>query len=117
MIVMDRIGYDYTLLINMENKEKLTELYGIIRKNLEQLHQAGYVHGDIRDANIMVSRKPADKLFFLLDFDWAGKIREITYPMNIFHSKDLWRPKGAVDGELIKAEHDMQMLAHMFGML
>ena len=117
MVVMDRIGRNFILLSSIENKEEYVHLYDIIGEKLKQLHQGGLVHGDVRDANIMVSQIPADKTFFLLDFDWGGKIDEhVRYPMNVFHSKDLWRPKNAVDGKPILAEHDIQMLAHMFGM-
>jgi hypothetical protein len=53
--------------------------------------------------------------FMLLDFDWAGKIGEAKYPMNVYAGPDLWRPDGVHDGELIKAEHDLQMLNALFG--
>jgi tRNA A-37 threonylcarbamoyl transferase component Bud32 len=42
-------------------------------RNRVALHQAGYVQGDIRDANIMV-RKDGSLGFMLIDFDWAGEI-------------------------------------------
>ncbi|KIJ63840.1 hypothetical protein HYDPIDRAFT_67875, partial [Hydnomerulius pinastri MD-312] len=53
-----------------------------IRATLTRLHQKGYVHGDVRDTNIMVSRSNKAK-FMLVDFDWAGKIGEVRYPMNV----------------------------------
>ena len=112
MVVMDKIDGDYTSLsaatITMRG-----HLYNLIKKKLEGLHQSGMVHGDIRDANIMV-QKAANDNFMLLDFDWAGKIGEVRYPMNV-NRTDLWRPDDAIDGELIKADHDMMMLDDMFG--
>jgi hypothetical protein len=48
--------------------------------------------------------------FKLVDFDWSGKIGEIRYPMNVFRGDSLWRPDGAEDGQLVLAEHDIQML-------
>ena len=53
--------------------------------------------------------------FMLLDFDWAGKIGEAKYPMNVYVGPDLWRPNEVCDGELIRAEHDLQMLNALFG--
>ncbi|KAG2125665.1 hypothetical protein DEU56DRAFT_715527, partial [Suillus clintonianus] len=76
---------------------------------LQSLHQEGYVHGDIRDMNVMVKRDRSTG-FKLVDFDWSGKIGEIRYPMNVYRGGRLWRPDGADDGQLILAEHDVQML-------
>ena len=45
----------------------------------------------------------------LVDFDWAGKEGEVHYPMNVNRS-DIKRPDGARDGQLIKKEHDLEML-------
>jgi hypothetical protein len=66
------------------------------------------VHGDIREANIMVSK---DRIrFMFVDFDWAGKIGEARYPMHV-NTVDLpVRPDGPLDGELILAEHDKEMI-------
>ena len=76
------------------------------------LHQAGYVHGDIRATNIMV-KKSGEKGMMLLDFDWAGAIGEIQYPMNV-NITDIRRPEGAIDKQLVLAEHDMAMIVYMF---
>lgn len=112
MVVMDKIDDDYTPL-STASMTMRGHLYDLIKKKLEELHQSGMVHGDIRDANIMVQTTANDN-FMLLDFDWAGKIGEVKYPMNV-NRTDLWRPDDAVDGELIKADHDMMMLDDMFG--
>jgi hypothetical protein len=73
------------------------------------LHQTGYVHGDLCDTNIMV-RKNGQSGFMLVDFDWVGKIGEVCYPMNVNTNPALGCPAGAYDGEVIKANHDMDML-------
>ncbi|KAG1887287.1 hypothetical protein F4604DRAFT_1675279 [Suillus subluteus] len=94
-------------------------LYGLdylpdeIAQKLEYLHQNGLVHGDIRDINIMV-KKDGSSGIKLVDFDWSGKIGEIRYPMNVYRGEHLWRPDGAEDGQLIMAEHDVQMLRAIF---
>jgi len=58
-------------------------------------------------------RKDGKPGFMLLDFDWSGLVGEARYPMNVFKSKDIWRPEAASDGELIKPEHDLAMLSHL----
>ena len=79
-----------------------------IRALLLTLHQSGYVHGDIRSSNILVRDSEGD--FMLLDFDWAGWIGEVRYPMNLNRSEGLWQPDGAHNGTLILADHDIEML-------
>ena len=52
------------------------------RKHLRLLYQRGYVHGDIRDTDIMVPR--SDKMkFMMVNFEWARKNGEVRYPMNV----------------------------------
>jgi hypothetical protein len=109
MVVMDAIDDDYRELHELPNEPSVLD--GITEKIIS-LHQAGFVHGDIRDTNIMV-RKDGETGFMLVDFDWAGEIGMVRYPMNVNRGDDLWRPDGAQDGELITANHDMQMLEHM----
>jgi serine/threonine protein kinase len=83
-------------------KERLNDVLG-------QMHQQGFVHGDIRNVNVMITNDPILAVM-LVDFDWAGRIGEARYPMNV-NREYVYRPEGAVDNELILAEHDMSMLA------
>jgi hypothetical protein len=50
----------------------------------------------------------------LFDFDWAGEIGNVRYPINVNRGPQLERPDGAYDGALIMAEHDIEMLNLMF---
>ncbi|KAF8836162.1 hypothetical protein BDN67DRAFT_998492 [Paxillus ammoniavirescens] len=93
MVVMDAVSKGYVQLASSSlSASALTS----IRKKLKDLHNGGFVHGDIRDTNIM---------FMIIDFDWAGKINEVRYPPYV-NREDIWRPDGAIDGELILTEHD-----------
>jgi len=83
-----------------------------IRERLVELHLANFVHGDVRDVNIMI-RKDGKSGFMLIDFDWSGAIGEVRYPINI-NRVDFWRPDDVSDGMPIKSEHDMAMLDHIF---
>jgi serine/threonine protein kinase len=108
MVVMDVVSNDLS-----DFESQTLALLSQMTDKLVRLHQAGYVHGDVRDVNTMVKEDGSG--FMLLDFDGAGKIGEAKYPMNVYAGPDLWRPEVAYDGELIKAEHDLQMLNSLFG--
>ncbi|KAH7907994.1 hypothetical protein BJ138DRAFT_1103866 [Hygrophoropsis aurantiaca] len=73
-------------------------LINAINDKLVKMHEAGYVHGDVRDANIMVSKNDEDEAcFMLINFSGAGKIGEARYRYRIpSEEDDVWRPDGAV---------------------
>jgi serine/threonine protein kinase len=87
-----------------------------VRRVVGVLHAGGFVHGDIRDVNLMVRRKWSDadnpKNVLLVDFDWAGPEEDARYPPNVNYV-DISRPDGAKDGELITQEHDQTMVDKM----
>ena len=108
MVVMDFVDGTYELLEDSPFKLSFSTEVG---EKLASLHQAGYVHGDIRATNIMV-KKNGEQGIMLLDCDWAGVIGEIRYPMNV-NVTDVRRPEGAIDKQLILAKHDMAMISYM----
>jgi serine/threonine protein kinase len=109
MVVMDRVDGNHSPLKESDLNDVM---HGLIADAVTSLHQAGYVHGDLRPSNIV--RRNDGGGFLLLDFDWAGKIGEVLYPMNVNRAPDLWRPEEARDGQYIRAEHDIAMLNNMF---
>jgi serine/threonine protein kinase len=108
MVVMDAMS-DFCLFWERPS----ATLYEPLKEKVVALHQRGYVHGDLRDTNLMV-RKNGKPGLVLIDFDWAGEIGKVRYPMNVNRGPDLKRPDGVYDGELITAEHDIDMLNIMF---
>lgn len=108
MVVMDYLDDAYH---NLTYSRTMASFEPVIRDAVTKLHQAGFVHGDIRDINIMV--KEGSSGIMLVDFDWAGVIGEVRYPMNV-ENRAIRRPAGAEDGELIMAEHDIMMVDFMF---
>jgi serine/threonine protein kinase len=110
MVVMDFIDDD--LYHDLSDSSDKASFEQEIRESVTHLHQAGFVHGDIRDTNIMVKRSGSPGIM-LLDFDWAGEIGRVRYPMNV-NNVDIKRPEGAHDNELIKPEHDIFMIDSMF---
>jgi hypothetical protein len=110
MVVMEMIGEDYCHLMDfLTPYSHFDDIIG----NLTSLHQANYVHGDVRNTNIMV-KKDGNQGFKLVDFDWSGRIGEIRYPMNVYQGQHIWRPREAEDGQPIKADHDIEMLKAMY---
>ena len=111
MVVMDYIG-DLFMSCNDTQPGLATGLQDLILEEMKLLHQAGYVHGDLHDTNLMV-RQDGQLDFMVVDFDWAGKIDETYYPMNVNTGPNLWWPAGAHDGEIIKADHDIDIIKHL----
>ena len=66
MVIMDALDKEYTFfdksILPAGTQER-------IRERLVELHQANFVHGDVRDVNIMV-RQDRKLGFMLVDFDW-----------------------------------------------
>jgi hypothetical protein len=84
-----------------------------IMEVVQILHSGGFVHGDIRGPNLMVSRTDAgiiDKVM-LVDFDWAGLDGEVQYPAHINPEN---RPIGVSDGHTMEQKHDLQMVDYIF---
>ena len=111
MVVMEHLGNDYLQFqLDLVDEASLHKF----KENIVSLHQAGYVHGDIRCTNTMVSKIGKGPIK-LVDFDWAGETEIVRYPSNVRSGDDLWRPSGATDNELITVAHDIAMLDEMLG--
>ena len=95
MVVMEDISSEYQSADF--DRHLLVSLSDQIKSKITLFHQAHFVHGDLRDTNVMV-RKDREPGFLLVDFDWAGKIEEVRYPINV-NQMDFYRPVGASDGE------------------
>ena len=85
-----------------------SEVLGQVEDCVTMLHQNGYVHGDLRENNILVvssegSGTPSKAV--LVDFDWAGRSGEDRYPLFMNHSEVTW-PDGAEDGSVLEEAHD-----------
>ncbi|KAF8833879.1 hypothetical protein BDN67DRAFT_916066, partial [Paxillus ammoniavirescens] len=110
LVVMDKlVGYKLLAdLCDSPDSHPPESVFEAISDQLKHLHLGGFVHGDIRDTNIML-KEDDQKQFMIIDFDWAGKTGEVRYPPYV-NGTDIWRPEGAHDGELIQAGHDDAML-------
>ena len=81
---------------------------------LEELHNNGYVHGDIRAYNMVLNYEDANNpKGWLIDFDFGGRINERPkYPSGYVHSLDdgfrLGKP-----GKAIEDDHDWYALGQI----
>ncbi|CCM06242.1 uncharacterized protein FIBRA_08491 [Fibroporia radiculosa] len=115
MVVMDAVdGDSYKLVFDLELR--LADLHAAIWEKLKEFHGRGFVHGDIRDANLMARTSPVagESAFMLLDFDWAGRAGEARHPKNLYKGWSLWRPSRVGGGGLILADDDLEMLDGYF---
>ncbi|KAF9471860.1 hypothetical protein BDN70DRAFT_819476 [Pholiota conissans] len=94
MVVMRDLRADYVNLYDfcsdkpdwtLEPKHNARDLLSSkIEDCLKQLHRAGFVHGDVRHGNILVKTTGFDDgSFVMVDFDFAGKIGEVRYPLDL----------------------------------
>ena len=71
-------------------------------------HQEGFVHGDLRPANIIYK---GDQVF-LIGFDWAGKAGEASYPIDLDHlNPDLLKGRKSSD-KVIIVDDDHRVLTN-----
>ncbi|KAF8885864.1 hypothetical protein CPB84DRAFT_1554516 [Gymnopilus junonius] len=125
MVVMDDVSEEYVnlrdlirgggdLVTSEEHLGTRDSLSDKIRQCLQQLHQAGFVHGDVRNTNIMVKRGGFnDGSFLLVDYDSCGKIKQARYPLTL-NITTVERPEGAIGGALMEVEHDLEMLDNIW---
>ncbi|KAG6900734.1 hypothetical protein C0993_003760 [Termitomyces sp. T159_Od127] len=117
-IVMDKL--DYPTLFDLQgkevmSKEKRDKIRNKVRGIVQELHEGGFVHGDVRDINVLVdpgSLQSADVMVFLIDFDWAGAAGIARYPYDV-NTEMVRRPEGVEGGGLILLEHDLEMVNYL----
>jgi serine/threonine protein kinase len=84
-----------------------------LRMAVRTLHDAGFVHGDLREPNALVTDDGDIKI---VDFDWYGEDGEALYPADINLGQGVgWDPDVARGG-LIKKEHDRTMFCRLTGL-
>ncbi|KAI0289256.1 hypothetical protein BC826DRAFT_1107124 [Russula brevipes] len=116
-IIMDQSKYKvlYSLELSAADKEKVSCK---VKVAVETLHQGGFVHGDLRDTNILVdleslTSESGDVAIHILDFDTAGRTGEAKYPL-LVNTSTVRRPVDVKGGELITEKHDIEMLSYLF---
>ena len=90
------------------------EAYKSVKAALDTLYKGpgdgvNYVHGDFRNVNVLMNDKYEVRI---VDFDWAGRDSEVTYPVPLNHNIN-W-PDLAKMGHPILHEHDEFFLDKYF---
>lgn len=116
MVVMEKLDPNlYRTFYNRRsefNSTQYGEIQNALRSCVVDLHKADMVHGDIRGCNFLIHKDDLTDIK-LIDFDWAGEVGIVRYPMNVGHI-DIARPDDARDGQLVTKEHDLQMITFLF---
>lgn len=110
VVVMDKVE---GLCINdyiRENVDRVEELRHQCMNILQVLNDKKYVHGDLRDVNLLVDSCHQVKV---IDFEWAGVEGEAFYPFFLNHVNLEW-PEGASDGQKILRKHDKYWVSKLF---
>ncbi|KAJ6618795.1 hypothetical protein B0H10DRAFT_2164039 [Mycena sp. CBHHK59/15] len=103
MIVMDYV--DGKTVAQLQHTELPANFAEQVTSILSILHVGGFVYGDLRPPNIMVTKEKKVKL---IDFDWAGKAGDAKYPIHLA-TNIIW-PAGVEALCNIERDHDLQML-------
>jgi len=114
-VVMDRSNYQVLYGLRLSKAER-AKVKRKVTSIVETLHGGGFVHGDIRDTNLLIdytSLASDDMTVHLIDFDWAGCVGEAKYPMGI-NCITVRRPEGVKGGEEITEQHDNEMVSYLF---
>ena len=110
VVVMEKLEH------MVESKSFTDAQYSSLHDIINKMHSHGYVHGDLRNCNILIGAKKGQVInanrVCLIDFDWSGVEGSVRYPGFMNHKTVHW-PKGASDGAKICKDHDL----HFFNVL
>jgi hypothetical protein len=107
VVVMERIKTTEKILFARNYWAKWND--GITQL-MQDFHAKGWVHGDLRSANLVISAEQPDKIM-LLDFDWGGTCREVFYPTALLNQVLVDK---TVDDLRITKENDIRVLKTTF---
>lgn len=109
VVVMQWIDQRDTNL-QLHSRDHLLTWSKDLKALVSDFHDKGWVHGDLRDANFMVSDEEPGRVM-LIDFDWGGNVDEgpVYYPTAMVN-EELMKPGHPFDFRITK-EHDDYVLA------
>ena len=85
VVVMERIEQQDTNLQSYAQNH-LQKWSEDLRSLVSNFHNVGWVHGDLRDANMTVCNKNPEQVM-LVDFDWGGEAGKVYYPTACVHEE------------------------------
>ncbi|KAJ3846761.1 hypothetical protein EV368DRAFT_88552 [Lentinula lateritia] len=113
MVVIKPIPKGYVEIDSIKRgREEQGKVRALVIAQMQHYLDEGYVHGDLRAANIFVDGEWQN--IMVIGYDWAGRNKEVMYPPDVRSSMEIWRPRGDLSLCVIGREHDWQMLEHLY---
>ena len=94
---------------------ELTDLEDLERRvtdAVQRMHDAGFVHGDLRDTNIFIDVTSDNDVVKIVDWDWAARSGDVKYPTSI--NLQVPRAAAAMGNVAIVEAHDMETMHLIF---
>ncbi|KAI3636803.1 hypothetical protein MIR68_005070 [Amoeboaphelidium protococcarum] len=107
MVVMEKLDMRRIRIDDRKNPSLITQAKHII----STLQQKGYVHGDMRETNVLI-RTDTEQLV-LIDYDWAGVHGVSVYAPFLNMDEIAW-PPGVEPGKPMLMEHDECLMRRLF---
>ncbi len=84
MVVMEDLSASYVTAEDYDGIKLDFDLEKELMSALTKLHARNFVHGDIRDVNVMVKKNGESKSpIMIVDWDWAGTVGSTKYPHDL----------------------------------
>jgi len=110
---MDYVEDTFDMLDCYEKDERMKNaVKEAVKEAVAKMHNEGFVHGDLRDVNILYRCMGNSTDVIFVDWDWAGKDGVALYPLTM--NPDIPRHVQAkADGPICKS-HDLYMVEQIF---
>ncbi|KAI3639203.1 hypothetical protein MIR68_002733 [Amoeboaphelidium protococcarum] len=107
MVVMEKLDMRRIRFDDRKNSTFITQAKHII----STLQQKGYVHGDMRETNLLI-RTDIEQLV-LIDYDWAG-VHGVSVYAPFLNMDEISWPPGVEPGKPMLMEHDECLMRRLF---
>ena len=113
VVVMDFV--EGTSMSSSPDRQLTKAVVDDLRKAVTLLHDNGFVFGDLRPPNIILSEVKESISAKLVDYDWSGRFGNVCYPADINLEDSIGWHKGVERGGEILQEHDRHMFKQLTG--
>ena len=111
-VVMELLPSSFQPLRELTAETNRENLERRVTDAAQRMHRAGFMHGDLRDTNILVDVTSNNNGVRIVDWDWAGRSGDVKYPTSInFQVPRAAAARGNVD---IVQAHDMETVHLIF---
>ena len=103
-------GYDWSSASSIQGDADKDQCLSLVRHAVARMHRNGYVHGDLRAANVLCGKTQNDASItkvLLVDFDASGAEGTARYPFLPF---TIPYAPDALPGGLVSLSHDLWRL-------